>query len=74
MRQHEADYGTEAHVLLDPHHRLVDLTHARVTPEGAVVWFRSSRVRNLFASFITVALTIATYRLGNSGPKPPSSI
>ncbi|MGC2544212.1 MAG: redoxin domain-containing protein, partial [Silvibacterium sp.] len=37
VRQHEADYGTEAHVLLDPHHRLVDLTRARVTPEAAIL-------------------------------------
>lgn len=37
VRQHERDFGIELHVLLDPHHRLVDLTRARVTPEAAVL-------------------------------------
>lgn len=37
VRQHEVDYGVEQHVLLDPHHSLVDLAHARVTPEAAVL-------------------------------------
>jgi thiol-disulfide isomerase/thioredoxin len=37
VRQHERDFGVEQHLLLDPHHWLVDLTHARVTPEVAVL-------------------------------------
>jgi len=37
VRQHEADYGAELHVLLDPHHRLVNLTHAIITPEAAIL-------------------------------------
>jgi hypothetical protein len=37
VRQHEAAYGAEEHVLLDPHHQLVALTHAKVTPESAVL-------------------------------------
>ena len=37
VRQHEVDYGTEQHVLLDPRHRLVDLARAKVTPEAAVL-------------------------------------
>jgi AhpC/TSA family len=37
VRQHEATYGVEGHILLDPHHKLVALTHAKVTPESAVL-------------------------------------
>ena len=37
VRQHETAYGAEEHILLDPHHQLVALTHARVTPESAVL-------------------------------------
>lgn len=37
VRQHVADYGAEAHVLLDPHHRLVNLAQVTVTPEAAVL-------------------------------------
>lgn len=37
VRQHEAAYGAEEHVLLDPQHKLVALTHAKVTPESAVL-------------------------------------
>jgi hypothetical protein len=37
VRQHEAAYGAEEHVLLDPHHQLVALTHVKVTPEAAVL-------------------------------------
>lgn len=37
MRQHEVIYGAEEHALLDPHHQLVALTHAKVTPESAVL-------------------------------------
>jgi hypothetical protein len=37
VRQHEAAYGPEKNVLLDPHHQLVALTHAKVTPESAVL-------------------------------------
>ncbi len=51
VRQHEADYGTEAHVLLDPHHRLVDLTRARVTPEGAVLVPQQSGPESLRAVY-----------------------
>jgi thiol-disulfide isomerase/thioredoxin len=42
VRQHEADYGAEKNVLLDPHHRLVDLTHAIITPEAAILVPESS--------------------------------
>jgi len=37
VKQHEAVYGTENHVLLDPNHQLVTLAHAKVTPESAVL-------------------------------------
>jgi hypothetical protein len=37
VRQHEIAYGTEKNILLDPHHQLVALTHATVTPESAVL-------------------------------------
>jgi hypothetical protein len=37
VRQHEIAYGTEKNILLDPHHQLVVLTHATVTPESAVL-------------------------------------
>jgi AhpC/TSA family len=37
VRQHEAAYGAEKNILLDPHHQLVALTHATVTPESAVL-------------------------------------
>ena len=37
VRQHELAYGAEAHVLLDPHHRLVDLARASITPETAIL-------------------------------------
>ncbi|WP_353063721.1 redoxin domain-containing protein [Tunturibacter psychrotolerans] len=37
VKQHEAAYGAENHVLLDPDHQLVTLAHAKVTPESAVL-------------------------------------
>ncbi|WP_158941587.1 redoxin domain-containing protein [Granulicella sp. S190] len=37
VKQHEAAYGVEDHVLLDPNHQLVALAHAKVTPESAVL-------------------------------------
>jgi thiol-disulfide isomerase/thioredoxin len=37
VRQHEVAYGAEGHVLLDPQHRLVDLTRAKVTPEVVIL-------------------------------------
>lgn len=37
VRQHEAAYGAEGHVLLDPRHNLVAITHVKVTPESAVL-------------------------------------
>ena len=37
VRRHEAAYGAEGHILLDPHHKLVAITHAKVTPESAVI-------------------------------------
>jgi hypothetical protein len=37
VRQHEAAYGAEKHILLDPDHRLVGLTHAKLTPESAIL-------------------------------------
>ncbi len=37
IRRHEAAYGAEGHILLDPHHKLVAITHAKVTPESAVL-------------------------------------
>jgi thiol-disulfide isomerase/thioredoxin len=37
VRQHERDFGVEQHIVLDPQHWLVDLAHARVTPEVAVL-------------------------------------
>jgi AhpC/TSA family len=42
VRKHEDDYGTEEHVLLDPHHRLVALTHAKITPEAVILIPRSA--------------------------------
>ena len=37
VKQHEAAYGSENHVLLDPDHQLVTLARAKVTPESAVL-------------------------------------
>ena len=37
VRRHIAEYGTEQHVLLDPDHRLVALTHVKATPESAIL-------------------------------------
>lgn len=37
IRRHEIAYGTEAHLLLDPDHQLVKLTHVNVTPESAIL-------------------------------------
>jgi hypothetical protein len=37
VRQHEAAYGREKNILLDPQHYLVALTHAKVTPESAIL-------------------------------------
>lgn len=37
VRRHEAAYGAEGHILLDPHHNLVAIVHAKVTPESAVL-------------------------------------
>jgi AhpC/TSA family len=37
VRQHEAAYGVERHILLDPDHRLVSLAHAKLTPESAIL-------------------------------------
>ncbi len=37
VRKHEAAYGAQGHILLDPHHKLVAVTHAKVTPESAVL-------------------------------------
>jgi thiol-disulfide isomerase/thioredoxin len=37
VRQHEAAYGSEEHILLDPDHRLVALAHAKLTPESAIL-------------------------------------
>lgn len=37
VRQHELAYGAEEHVLLDPHHRLVGLARATITPETAIL-------------------------------------
>lgn len=37
IRRHEVDYGKELHILLDPHHSLVKLTHVGVTPESAIL-------------------------------------
>ena len=36
IRQHAADFDCPGRVLRDPSHRLVELSHARVTPEAAV--------------------------------------
>jgi AhpC/TSA family len=35
--QHEASYGSEEHIVLDPDHRLVALAHAKLTPESAIL-------------------------------------
>ncbi len=37
VHQHEAAYGPEKHILLDPDNRLVGLTHAKLTPESAIL-------------------------------------
>ena len=37
VRQHEAAYGSEEHILLDPDHRLVAFAHAKLTPESAIL-------------------------------------
>ena len=47
VRKHETDYGVEPHVLLDPQHRLVNLTRVQVTPEAAVLVPEQSGVDSL---------------------------
>jgi len=47
VRQHEAAYGLERNILLDPHHQLVALTHAKVTPESAVLVPEHAGAENL---------------------------
>ena len=37
VRLHEGAYGAEGHILLDPHHNLVAIAHAKVTPESAIL-------------------------------------
>ncbi len=37
VRRHERDFGMEQHVLLDPHHQIVDFVRASITPEVAVL-------------------------------------
>ncbi len=37
VHQHEAAYGREKNILFDPQHQLVALTHAKVTPESAIL-------------------------------------
>lgn len=37
VRQHEADYGAEAHVLMDRKHTLVKFAHVVITPEVALL-------------------------------------
>lgn len=37
ISQHEVAYGAEEHVLFDPHHRLVSLVGAKITPEVAIL-------------------------------------
>lgn len=61
VRQHEVTYGAEEHVLLDPHHQLVALTHAKVTLSLQSL-FPSVELRKLFAPSITAASTIDTSR------------
>jgi thiol-disulfide isomerase/thioredoxin len=47
VRQHEAAYGPEKNILLDPHHQLVELTHATVTPESAILIPEHADAENL---------------------------
>lgn len=47
VRQHESAYGAEEHILLDPHHRLVNLARVTVTPEAAVLVPQRSGMESL---------------------------
>jgi thiol-disulfide isomerase/thioredoxin len=47
VRQHEDDYGAEAHILFDRNHTLVKFTRVVITPEVAVLIPESSKIMPL---------------------------
>jgi AhpC/TSA family len=68
VKQHEAVYGTEHHVLLDPDHQLVNLSHARVTPESAIL-VPARRGGDTFRAVYHGRIDDRYLRLGQERPK-----
>jgi AhpC/TSA family len=68
VKQHEAAYGAENHVLLDPDHDLVTLAHAKVTPESAVL-IPDRRGGGTFRAVYHGRIDDRYLRLGQERPK-----
>jgi thiol-disulfide isomerase/thioredoxin len=68
VKQHEAVYGSENHVLLDPDHQLVTLAHAKVTPESAVL-VPDPRGGDTFRAVYHGRIDDRYLRLGQERPK-----
>jgi AhpC/TSA family protein len=68
VKQHEAVYGSENHVLLDPDHQLVTLAHAKVTPESAVL-VPQPRGGDTFRAVYHGRIDDRYLRLGQERPK-----
>lgn len=68
VKQHEAVYGSETHVLLDPDHQLVTLTHVKVTPESAVL-VPEPRGGDTFRAVYHGRIDDRYLRLGQERPK-----
>ncbi|MBB5329727.1 redoxin domain-containing protein [Tunturiibacter gelidoferens] len=68
VKQHEAVYGSEKHVLLDPDHQLVTLARAKVTPESAVL-VPEPRGGDTFRSVYHGRIDDRYVRLGQERPK-----
>jgi AhpC/TSA family len=68
VKQHEAAYGAERHVLLDPDHQLVNLVHAKVTPESAVL-VPERRKGDTFRAVYHGRIDDRYLRLGQERPK-----
>lgn len=68
VKQHEAAYGSENHVLLDPDHQLVTLAHAKITPESAVL-VPERRGGDTFRAVYHGRIDDRYLRLGQERPK-----
>ena len=52
IRQHQREYGTNGEEIRDPNHTLVELAHARITPEAAVLVPAGEGLREVYAGRI----------------------